>query len=226
MGTITTTDGTEIFYKDWGSKDAQPIVFHHGWPLSADDWDAQLMFFLNQGYRVVAHDRRGHGRSTQTPLGHDMDTYAADAAAVVEHLDLRDAVHVGQSSGLDDHLAAFAGAARLSYDFSTGLGHPRLGEVAALCFLASFSGGDLSGEGARDLLARAAAAGHEAVCVSHQLPIWTLRRFLAGDRLWHNPARRQCALGSVTTLTFDDESLVDIGYAEPSGSPAGTGTGA
>ena len=97
MPFVTTQDGTEIFYKDWGS--GQPIVFHHGWPLSSDDWDAQLMFFVLRGYRVVAHDRRGHGRSTQTSDGHDMDTYAADAAAVVGHLDLRDAVHVGHSTG-------------------------------------------------------------------------------------------------------------------------------
>ncbi len=85
MPFVTTQDGTEIFYKDWG--DGQPIVFHHGWPLSADDWDAQLMFFLQHGYRVIAHDRRGHGRSTQTSGGHDMDTYAADAAAVANQLD-------------------------------------------------------------------------------------------------------------------------------------------
>jgi non-heme chloroperoxidase len=97
MGTITTSDGTEIFFKDWGS--GPPIVFSHGWPLSADDWDTQLMFFLLQGYRVVAHDRRGHGRSTQTDGGHDMDHYADDLAAVVAHLDLRDAVHVGHSTG-------------------------------------------------------------------------------------------------------------------------------
>ena len=97
MAFVTTGDGTEIFYKDWGS--GQPIVFHHGWPLSSDDWDAQMMFFVLRGYRVVAHDRRGHGRSTQTSHGHDMDTYAADAAAVVEHLDLHDAVHVGHSTG-------------------------------------------------------------------------------------------------------------------------------
>jgi non-heme chloroperoxidase len=97
MGTITTTDGTEIFFKDWGS--GQPIVFSHGWPLSADDWDAQLLFFLGQGYRVIAHDRRGHGRSTQTGEGHDMDHYADDLAALTEHLDLRDAVHVGHSTG-------------------------------------------------------------------------------------------------------------------------------
>src|SRR5690349_5685068 len=97
MGTITTTDGTEIFYKDWGS--GQPIVFSHGWPLSADDWDAQMMFFLQHGYRVIAHDRRGHGRSSQTPGGHEMDTYAADVAALAQHLDLHDAVHVGVSTG-------------------------------------------------------------------------------------------------------------------------------
>ena len=99
MSTITTPDGVEIFYKDWGPKDAQPIMFHHGWPLSSDDWDAQMLFFLAQGYRVIAHDRRGHGRSAQVWEGHDMDHYAADAAAVVQHLDLRNAVHIGHSTG-------------------------------------------------------------------------------------------------------------------------------
>ena len=99
MAYVTTTDGVEIFYKDWGPKDAQPIVFHHGWPLSSDDWDAQMMFFLSEGFRVVAHDRRGHGRSAQVSEGHDMDHYAADAAAVMEHLDLHDAVHIGHSTG-------------------------------------------------------------------------------------------------------------------------------
>ena len=99
MNYVTTRDGVEIFYKDWGPKTAQPIVFHHGWPLSADDWDPQMMFFLGQGFRVVAHDRRGHGRSSQVDGGHDMDHYAADAAAVTEHLDLRNAVHVGHSTG-------------------------------------------------------------------------------------------------------------------------------
>jgi pimeloyl-ACP methyl ester carboxylesterase len=99
MATITTKDGVEIFYKDWGPKDAQPIVFHHGWPLSSDDWDAQMLFFLSKGYRVVAHDRRGHGRSAQVADGHDMDHYAADAFAVVEALDLKNAVHIGHSTG-------------------------------------------------------------------------------------------------------------------------------
>jgi non-heme chloroperoxidase len=99
MPTITTKDGVAIFYKDWGPKDAQPIMFHHGWPLSSDDWDAQMLFFLSKGYRVVAHDRRGHGRSAQVSEGHDMDHYAADAAAVVEQLDLRNAVHIGHSTG-------------------------------------------------------------------------------------------------------------------------------
>jgi non-heme chloroperoxidase len=99
MATITTQDGTEIFYKDWGPKDAQPIVFHHGWPLSSDDWDGQMLFFLAQGFRVVAHDRRGHGRSAQVSEGHDMAHYAADASAVAEHLDLRGAVHIGHSTG-------------------------------------------------------------------------------------------------------------------------------
>ena len=99
MSTITTQDGVEIFYKDWGPKTAQPIVFHHGWPLSSDDWDAQLLFFLAKGYRVVAHDRRGHGRSAQVSDGHDMDHYVADAAAVADYLDLKNAVHVGHSTG-------------------------------------------------------------------------------------------------------------------------------
>ncbi|WP_347566945.1 alpha/beta hydrolase [Mesorhizobium sp. WSM4906] len=99
MSTVTTKDGTEIYYKDWGPKDAQPIVFHHGWPLSADDWDAQMLFFVAQGYRTIAHDRRGHGRSAQVSDGHDMDHYAADAAAVIEHLGLRDAIHIGHSTG-------------------------------------------------------------------------------------------------------------------------------
>ncbi|WAC29445.1 alpha/beta fold hydrolase [Ancylobacter sp. SL191] len=99
MGYVTTKDGVEIFYKDWGPKDAQPIVFHHGWPLSADDWDTQMMFFLANGFRVVASDRRGHGRSSQVSDGHDMDHYAADVSAVVEHLDLKDAVHIGHSTG-------------------------------------------------------------------------------------------------------------------------------
>jgi len=97
MGTISVTDGTEIYYKDWGS--GQPVVFSHGWPLSADDWDAQMLFFLNHGYRVVAHDRRGHGRSSQTSDGHNMDHYADDLAALMAHLDLSDAVHVGHSTG-------------------------------------------------------------------------------------------------------------------------------
>jgi non-heme chloroperoxidase len=99
MTFVTTKDGTNIFFKDWGPKDAPPIVFHHGWPLSADDWDAQMLFFLAQGFRVVAHDRRGHGRSSQVSDGHDMDHYAADASAVAEHLDLKNAIHVGHSTG-------------------------------------------------------------------------------------------------------------------------------
>ncbi len=99
MSFVTTTDGAEIFFKDWGPKDAQPIMFHHGWPLSSDDWDAQMLFFLAHGYRVVAHDRRGHGRSSQIDSGHDIDHYAADASAVAEHLDLRNSVHIGHSTG-------------------------------------------------------------------------------------------------------------------------------
>jgi non-heme chloroperoxidase len=97
MSKITVKDGTEIYYKDWGT--GQPIVFHHGWPLSGDDWDGQMMFFLEQGYRVIAHDRRGHGRSSQTANGNDMDTYAADVAELTKALDLKDAIHVGHSTG-------------------------------------------------------------------------------------------------------------------------------
>src|SRR5690349_11943632 len=99
MNYVTTRDGVEIFYKDWGPKSAQPLVFHHGWPLSSDDWDNQLLFFLDQGFRVIASDRRGHGRSSQVSDGHDMDHYAADAAAVADHLDLCNAVHIGHSTG-------------------------------------------------------------------------------------------------------------------------------
>lgn len=99
MGYVTTQDGVQIFYKDWGPRDGQTVFFHHGWPLSADDWDAQMLFFVNQGFRVVAHDRRGHGRSEQVWDGHDMDHYADDVAAVVEHLGVRGAMHVGHSTG-------------------------------------------------------------------------------------------------------------------------------
>lgn len=116
MPFVRSTDGVEIFYKDLGPKDAQPIVFHHGWPLSADDWDAQVMFFLLHGYRVVAHDRRGHGRSEQVDDGHDMDHYAADAAAVMQHLDLRNAVHIGHSTGGGEalHYVVRHGAGRVA----------------------------------------------------------------------------------------------------------------
>ncbi len=99
---VKTKDDVEIFYKDWGPRDAQPIVFHHGWPLSADDWDNQMLFFLANGYRVIAHDRRGHGRSSQVSDGHDMDHYAADASAVFEHLNLKKDVHIGHSTGGGD----------------------------------------------------------------------------------------------------------------------------
>ncbi|MEZ6011727.1 MAG: alpha/beta hydrolase [Hyphomonas sp.] len=99
MATITTRDGAEIFYKDWGDKAAQPIVFHHGWPLSADDWDNQMLYFLSKGFRVIAHDRRGHGRSSQTDTGNEMDTYAADVAELARALDLKNAIHIGHSTG-------------------------------------------------------------------------------------------------------------------------------
>ena len=108
MSTITTKDGTSIFYKDWGQ--GQPIVFHHGWPLSADDWDGQMMFFLQRGFRVIAHDRRGHGRSSQTAFGNDMDTYVADVAELIAALDLRDAIHIGHSTGGGEVARYVAGA--------------------------------------------------------------------------------------------------------------------
>ncbi len=116
MDTITTSDGTVIYFKDWGPRDAQPLVFHHGWPLSADDWDAQLMFFLRQGYRVIAHDRRGHGRSTQTWTGNEMDTYAADVTALTDALGLKGAVHIGHSTGGGEvaHYVARAKPGRVS----------------------------------------------------------------------------------------------------------------
>ncbi|AZN99135.1 alpha/beta hydrolase [Mesorhizobium sp. M9A.F.Ca.ET.002.03.1.2] len=115
MSVFTTKDGTEIFYKDWGT--GQPIVFHHGWPLSADDWDNQMLFFLEKGYRVIAHDRRGHGRSTQTATGNEMDTYAADVAALVAHLDLKNAVHIGHSTGGGEvarYVARYGGDGRVA----------------------------------------------------------------------------------------------------------------
>ncbi|ORE96813.1 alpha/beta fold family hydrolase [Stappia sp. 22II-S9-Z10] len=110
MATIETRDGTEIFYKDWGPKDAQPVVFHHGWPLSSDDWDNQMLVFLANGYRVIAHDRRGHGRSEQVSDGHDMDHYAADVADLAAALDLRNAVHIGHSTGGGEVARYVAGA--------------------------------------------------------------------------------------------------------------------
>ena len=114
MPKITVKDGTEIFYRDWGT--GQPLYFHHGWPLSSDDWDAQLMFFLQKGYRVIAHDRRGHGRSSQVPTGHDMDTYIADVAELTAHLDLKNAVHIGHSTGGGEaiHYAAHAEPGRVA----------------------------------------------------------------------------------------------------------------
>ena len=131
MSTITTSDGTQIYYKDWGS--GPPIVFHHGWPLSSDDWDAQMLFFLAKGFRVVAHDRRGHGRSAQVCDGHDMDHYAADAAAVVAHLDLRDAIHVGHSTGGGEatHYVALHGQGRVAKLVLIGAVPPLMLKTAA-----------------------------------------------------------------------------------------------
>ena len=116
MSFVKTKDGVDIFYKDWGPRDAQAIVFHHGWPLSADDWDNQMMFFLGKGYRVIAHDRRGHGRSSQTDTGNEMDTYAADVIALAAALDLENAIHVGHSTGGGEvaHYAARAEKGRIS----------------------------------------------------------------------------------------------------------------
>jgi non-heme chloroperoxidase len=115
MSYVKTKDGTEIFYKDWGS--GQPLVFHHGWPLSGDDWDAQMMFFLSKGFRVIAHDRRGHGRSSQTFGGNEMDTYAADVAALAAHLDLKNAIHIGHSTGGGEatrYVAQYGGGGRVA----------------------------------------------------------------------------------------------------------------
>ena len=133
MSTITTTDGTTIFYKDWGAQGAQPIVFHHGWPLSADDWDAQMLFFLDKGFRVIAHDRRGHGRSSQGHEGHDMDHYAADVDALVSHLALRDAIHVGHSTGGGEalHYAARHGKGRVAKLVLIGAVPPLMLKTAA-----------------------------------------------------------------------------------------------
>lgn len=116
MSFVTTQDGVDIFYKDWGPKDATPIVFHHGWPLSGDDWDNQMLVFLGHGYRVIAHDRRGHGRSSQTDVGNEMDTYAADVIQLAAALDLKGAVHVGHSTGGGEvaHYVARAEAGRVA----------------------------------------------------------------------------------------------------------------
>lgn len=114
---VTAADGTQIYFKDWGPKSAQPIVFHHGWPLSSDDWDTQMLYFLAKGYRVVAHDRRGHGRSEQVSEGHNIDTYAADAHAVAEHLDLKNAIHIGHSTGGGEvarYVARYGGSGRVA----------------------------------------------------------------------------------------------------------------
>lgn len=131
MSMITTKDGTQLFYKDWGPKDAQPIVFHHGWPLTADDWDSQMLFFLSKGYRVVAFDRRGQGRSTQTDIGHDMDTFASDTADLVAALDLKNAVHIGHSTGGGVVARYVAGAepGRVSKAVLIGAITPALGQI-------------------------------------------------------------------------------------------------
>jgi len=129
MSTIKVSDGTEIFYKEWGA--GQPIVFHHGWPLSGDDWDAQMMFFGERGYRVIAHDRRGHGRSSPSATGNDMDTYAADVAAVTTHLGLQNAIHIGHSTGGGEvirYVAQYGGRGRVAKAITLGAIPPRLGQ--------------------------------------------------------------------------------------------------
>ncbi|MEN5363166.1 alpha/beta fold hydrolase [Brevundimonas intermedia] len=129
MSTITVSDGTEIFYKEWG--EGQPIVFHHGWPLSGDDWDTQMMFFAQQGYRVIAHDRRGHGRSSPSAKGNDMDTFAADLATVTRHLGLRNAIHIGHSTGGGEvirYVAQYGGGGRVAKAVLLGAIPPRLGQ--------------------------------------------------------------------------------------------------
>ncbi|HEV7257898.1 MAG TPA: alpha/beta hydrolase [Bosea sp. (in: a-proteobacteria)] len=133
MPFVKTSDGTEIFYKDWGPKDATPIMFHHGWPLSADDWDNQMMFFLLHGYRVIAHDRRGHGRSTQTFSGNEMDTYAADVAALTDALDLKGAIHIGHSTGGGEvaHYVARAKPGRVAKAVLIGAVPPIMVKTAA-----------------------------------------------------------------------------------------------
>lgn len=129
MSTITVSDGTEIFYKEWGA--GQPIVFHHGWPLSGDDWDTQMMFFAERGYRVIAHDRRGHGRSSPSAKGNDMDTYAADLATVTNHLGLRNAIHIGHSTGGGEvirYVAQYGGNGRVAKAVTLGAIPPMLGQ--------------------------------------------------------------------------------------------------
>ena len=133
-GTITTKDGATIFYKDWGSKTAQPVVFHHGWPLTADDWDTQMLFFVLQGYRVIAHDRRGHGRSSQTDTGNEMDTYAADVDALAVHLGLKNAIHVGHSTGGGEvarYVAQYGGNGRVAKAALLGAVTPTMLKTAA-----------------------------------------------------------------------------------------------
>src|SRR5690554_1095680 len=131
MSMITTKDGNQLYYKDWGPKDAQPIVFHHGWPLTADDWDSQMLFFLSKGYRVVAFDRRGQGRSNQTDIGHDMDTFASDTADLVNALDLRNTVQIGHSTGggVVAHYVAQAEPGRVSKAVLIGAITPILGKT-------------------------------------------------------------------------------------------------
>ncbi|WP_245293178.1 alpha/beta fold hydrolase [Mongoliimonas terrestris] len=133
MATIKTEDGTTLFYKDWGPRDAQPIVFHHGWPLSGDDWDNQMLYFLEKGYRVIAHDRRGHGRSDQTDTGNEMDTYAADVVELARALDLRNAVHIGHSTGGGEvaRYAARAEAGRIAKAVLIGAVPPVMVQSAA-----------------------------------------------------------------------------------------------
>ena len=187
MPTITTKDGTQIYYKDWGT--GQPIVFSHGWPLSADDWDTQMLFFLSQGYRVIAHDRRGHGRSSQTGDGHDMDHYADDLAALTAHLDLKQAIHVGHSTGGGEvvHYLARHGESRVAKAAIISAVPPLMLKTAA----------NPTGQPKAVFDGPSGATRRQPIPVLLRCGVWTV--------LWLQPARRE-------TLSGGDLELVAPGH--------------